>query len=68
MYSTLPHPHLAWMDLWQYSSGLPMVMAGPFGPLLACSLDPMGWASMLSTYALLPTALAGSLTKTDEPA
>jgi len=68
MYSTLPHPHLPWMDLWQYSSGLPLVLAGPFGPLFACTLDPTGWPDLLNTYALLPTALAGSLTKTDNPA
>ena len=68
MYSTFPHPHLVWMDLWQYSSGLPVVLAGPFGPLLACGLDPLEWASMLNTYALLPTALANTLTQPDDPA
>jgi len=68
MYSTFPHPHLAWMDLWRYSSGLPVVLAGPFGPLLACSLDPLEWPSLLNTYALLPTALANTLTQPDDPA
>lgn len=61
-------PNLPWLDLWQYSSAMPLVMAGPFGPLLACGLDPMGWTELLQTYALLPTALAGSLSQSDDPA
>jgi hypothetical protein len=68
MYSTQPHPHLAWLDLWQYSSELPMVMAGPFfGPLLACGFDPTHWTSLMNTYALLPTAMAGGLAKPKDP-
>ena len=61
MYSTLPHPHLPWMDIWRYGSDLPMVLAGPFGPLYACAVNPMEWVTLFSTYALLPTALASNL-------
>jgi hypothetical protein len=61
MCETPPLPHLPWLDLWQYSTGLPLVLAGPFGPLMACGLPPTEWVSLLNTYALLPTAVATSL-------
>jgi hypothetical protein len=60
--------HLPWLDLWQYSTELPLVMAGPFAPLMACSLPPTEWGALLSTYAMLPAAVAGTLTKTEDPA
>jgi hypothetical protein len=67
MYSTLPHPHLVWMDLWQYSSGLPVVLAGPFAPLFACVLDPMEWTNLLNAYAMLPTTMANNLARPTDP-
>jgi hypothetical protein len=68
MYSTIPHPHLPWLDLWQYGSEMPLVLAGPFGPLVSCGLDPMQWSSMFNPYAFLPTAWAGTLNPADETA
>jgi hypothetical protein len=56
-------PHLPWLDLWQYSSELPLVMAGPFAPLMAYTLSPNEWAKMMNTYARLPAAMTQSLTQ-----
>lgn len=67
MYSTRPNPHMVWLDLWQYSSGLPLVMAGPFGPLMACGFDPMQWTSLVNTYALLPVAMTQGLSRPADP-
>jgi hypothetical protein len=55
-------PQMPWLDLWQYSSELPLVMAGPMGPLMACAFSPMDWGKLMSTYALLPMAVADTLT------
>lgn len=61
-------PHLPWLDLWQYSSELPLVMAGPFGPLLSFALPSAEWTQLVNSYALLPTTLATALTQPKNPA
>lgn len=68
MSNTYPLPHLPWLDLWQYSSEMPLVLAGPFAPLLACSLPTTDWSALMSTYAMLPAAVAGVLVKPDDEA
>ncbi|MBL8446779.1 MAG: hypothetical protein JNJ44_05115 [Zoogloeaceae bacterium] len=55
-------PHMPWMDLWQYSSELPLVLAWPVAPFLTGTLpDPTAWSKLLNSYAEVPTALAASL-------
>lgn len=61
-------PHLPWLDLWQYSAELPLVMAGPFGPLLSMAMPATDWTKLVSSYAQLPATLASALQKPDDPA
>lgn len=63
MADTNPTLHLPWLDLWKYSSELPLVMAGPFAPLMAYTLSPDAWTKLMSTYATLPAAMTRSLTQ-----
>ncbi len=55
-------PQLPWMDLWQYSSELPLVLAWPVAPFLTGKLpDPTAWTKLMSSYAEMPTTLAATL-------
>lgn len=57
-YSCVPLP---WVDLWQYASGLPVVLAGPFAPLVAYTLPPTDWSAWANPFMMFPCAVASTL-------
>lgn len=57
--------HLPWVDLWQYAAGLPVVLAGPFAPLMAYALPPAEWSAWTNPFVMFPCAVAGALVRPD---